>query len=347
MSGIIPPAIFLGLYLIRYHLINIFKINQSKFSIVLFFGIPLIVLLFLYSKITTFVNPIYDFVIKPIIFKLQSGDITPTFLEPESIYYLSTSFTYNLIRYIIPLFILLLFSLSNIKTLLFELREKQLASTYLISQGLFLIGISLVYVFSLSFISIRSTGPIFSYLILLNIFMIWKSKYTSQLKNVFYAAIILFVCLIPMVIFTTSAPYKYNQFNKQHVASLDWIKQTIDSDSVVYSDLKMTGAITAYSGIKRVYHAPTESFGWLDKETVPIYYGLDIDKALSALSRYQPNYLILTGDMTNIAIQTSNEMLNPTTKNALLKYDLNEYFDKVYENSYVTTYRIFEFKSNV
>ena len=70
-----------------------------------------------------------------------------------------------------------------------------------------------------------------------------------------------------------------------------------------------------------------------------MFYGNDIEKALVALSRYEPNYIVFTKDMTDIAIQASNELLNPTSEDALNKYDKTQHLDRIYDNNYVWMYK--------
>lgn len=337
LQSLFECLIFVSAYFILKMKSLRFRQNTALISTILFAGIVAILLI---SQIIKGLLPAIKFAMQPIIQHIQSGELMPTFLtQAAEGYVLDTDIAYKIMRYFIPAIFLVMVSILNIGAISHIITNKKITSAYLISQFIFNIAIAISFIFSYTFLSVRSLDNILFIIVLFNMYAISIKKRTNYKSTLMYILIVLIVGIIPFMTYLNSPVYKYNQYNEQQYSSLVWIKENTNSEDTFYSDLKMDGAIASFADRGKVYHSPVEEYGWMTLETIPVFYGNNTEKALDALRRYNPQYIIFTKDMTDLTIQASNEMLKPTNEEALNKYDKTEHLDKIYNNNYVWIYK--------
>ncbi len=299
----------------------------------------LLVFLFLviFSSLAIFFQLFWNF--KAVFYNFKNLNFLPSFLAttlPFSEYYLEKDFWYLLVRYAIPaitVFSLLIFNFNKIKN--FVLKNPVIKS-FVFSQLIFYFLIAFGMLFSFVFLSMRGAAMIFFFLSLI-CFIGLHQMQNKKLKYSLISVFFILVLIVPLLFFTQTPQFKYEQFSQKHLASLEWIKSNLTEDSFVYSDVKMANAIR-FKGKIFAFNPRIEFNDFMEKEIIPVYYGIDINSVLNRFELYKITHLLLTEEMSSIMVQPANELLKPAT--ALEKYNKSEYFNKVFENKQVRLYEI-------
>lgn len=298
------------------------------------------VLGFLFLLVLSFFN-IFNQIswnIDAFVYNLSNLNFIPSFLFPQlpfSEFYLQKSFAYKILRYFIPFFVvlsLLIFNFTKIKDFL---SKNVFAKTFVVSQAIFYFVLGFGMLFSFAFISSRGASMIFLFLSL--VCFIGLNQLKKPLR--YFLFFVFFVCVfvVPMLFFTQTPQYKYEQFNEKHLASIEWIKSDLNKDSRIYSDVKMAKSIAFKTNFSVA--SPRLEFGeFMEEEIIPIYFDSNISGALSRLKQYNATHLVLTKEMSLFAVQPANELMKPATH--LKKFDDSEFFDKIFENQQTRIYKI-------
>jgi uncharacterized membrane protein len=188
--------------------------------------------------------------------------------------------------------------------------------------------------FSFAFISSRGASMIFFFLSVLCLIGLNKME---RHRIYFISFFFVFVLLFPLIFFTQTPQYKYEQFNEKHVASIEWMSLHLNKNSKIYSDVKMAKAIAVKAGLLSV-NPPLEFQEFMEEEIIPVYFSENLNAALKRFKFYDVNYLVLTDEMSSLMVQPANELLEPAT--ALSKFDYSSSLNKIFENKQVKIYEV-------
>jgi len=297
-------------------------------------------LLILFSVFNIFNQVFFNFDI--IFYNLKNFNFIPSFLQPNlpfSDYYLEKDFFYLLIRYFIPvLTVLSLFAL-NFRTIKSFVFKDVITRSFVFSQTVFYLLIGSVMLLSLAFISSRGASMIFLFLSLICFIGLNEMKKTF-LKPLLILIFFLFVLIIPLVYYTQTPLYKYEQFNQKDFYSIKWVEENLNKDSIFYSDVKMANAVIAKAKI--IGFNSYSEIKDMEEKIIPIYFDANTEKVLEKFKKHHKHYevthLLLTSEMSSSGFQPANELLKPAT--ALRQFDDSNSFDKIFENKQVRIYEI-------
>ncbi len=329
--SILPLLLFFLIYFF-------FKKKEIKVKQIHLNSFLLIFLLLLVFSFVNILNQI-SWNIGALIYNFSEMNFLPSFLFPNlpfSEYYLEKDFSYSILRYFIPFFVvlsLLIFNFNKIKSFILK---NNLIKSFIFSQAILYSIIGLFMLFSFAFISNRGASMIFFFLSILCLIGLNEMK-TSFLKHSFLAVFFVFVLLIPFVFFTQTPQYKYEQFNEKHLNSIQWIKENLNEKSRIYSDVKMAKAVGLKTGLS-VVNAKLEFGDYMENEIIPIYFDSNIFQAVLRLNQYEATHLLLTKDMDSLMVQPANELMKPATH--LRKFNDSNSFDKIFENKETRIYEI-------
>lgn len=284
-------------------------------------------------------------IIDALLYNLLNLNFIPSFINPElpfSEFYLKKGFSYLLIRYFIPSLILFVFLFLNFSKIKSFVSENQITKSFVLSQAIFYFLIGSGMLFSFAFISSRGASMIFlflSFICFIGLFQMKKNFLKYSLISVFF----IFVLIIPLLFFTQTPQFKYEQFNEKHLSSINWIKENLGSESNIYSDVKMAKAIAVKTDLNAVN--PRHEFNYfMEKHIIPIYFSNELEPVLLTFEKYEITHLALTKEMSSLMVQPANELLKPATH--LSKFDFSNSFDKIFENKQVRIYEIKETEKN-
>ncbi|MFH1663978.1 MAG: hypothetical protein ABH986_04185, partial [archaeon] len=250
-----------------------------------------------------------------ILYNLKELNFIPSFLSkglPYSGYYLEKDFWYLLLRYVIPsltVFFLIAFNFQKIKSFF---SKDLIMKSFIFSQIVFCFLIAFGMLYSFSFISNRGASMIFlffSFVCFIGLHQMKKSFLKYSLVFLFF----FLVLVLPFVFFTQAPQYKYEQFNEKHLASIEWVQENLEKNSFIYSDVKMAKAVSLETDVVAVN--PRKEFGVLmENYIIPVYFDSNVEKVLQAFREQNINYLLLTKEMSSVAVQPANELLMPATE---------------------------------
>ncbi|MEW6295032.1 MAG: hypothetical protein AB1467_01910 [Candidatus Diapherotrites archaeon] len=330
------PILF---FIIAYFFLNkkIYR-QKTKTNIFVYAAVLFFLLLTLFYSITL-IDLIDDIVNKVTLFHLEKLHFIPTFISsvlPYSEIYFTHNLSYQIIRYALPAFSIIILLLLTHKKLVKFISGNKIINSFILSQFFASVLIAAGLIFSLPYVSNRGAATIAWFLLMLSAISISAIK-NKKTKTAGFLLFFFFVFLIPFYSYTQTLEYKYYKFNERQVSSIQWIGENLNNDVNLYSDLKMAKATASLTNIE-VFNTPTELRGWAKHEIIPIFYDQNIESALINLKRGPVQYMILTNDMTETAFWAANQPLKPAT--ALEKYNESKNFSKVFENSYVRIYKI-------
>ena len=274
-----------------------------------------------------------------IIFNLTELNFVPSFIFPNlpfSEFYLKKDLFYVLFRYLLPVLTVLSLIILNLNKIKSFALKNSLIKTFFVSKIIFYLITGFGMLFSFAFISSRGASMIFlflSFVCLIGLHQMKKSLAKYSLISVFFILVLIF----PLLFYTQTPQYNYEQFNDRHLSAMEFIESNFNEDANFYSDVKMAKLIKLKTS-SETFNAKTEFNYSMINEIIPIYFDKNISLALSSLELNNSNYLLLTEEMSSLMVQPANELLMPATE--LSKFDSSENFDKIFENKQARLYKI-------
>jgi len=327
------------LFIIAYFFLNK-KIHgqKMKFSLWVYAFILIIFLLLIFSSVNLD-EATRGIVNRITLFHLKNLHFIPTFISsaiPYSEIYFTYDFSYQIIRYVIPVLIVIILLLFTYKKIIKFISRNTIINSFILSQLFSSALIAAGFLLSLPYLSHRGAAILAWFFILLCGISIATIK-NKQAKIIVFLLFFFLVFLMPFYSYTQTLEYKYYRFNERQVSSIHWAGKNTEKDANFYSDIKMSKAIASIAK-KNAFNASYEFDDWASFEILPIFYDQNIESALIALKVYPIHYLVLTNDIAELNFWVANQPLKPAT--GLQKYDESENFLKVFENGYVRIYKI-------
>ncbi|PIN99317.1 MAG: hypothetical protein COT90_00100 [Candidatus Diapherotrites archaeon CG10_big_fil_rev_8_21_14_0_10_31_34] len=297
----------------------------------------LLFFLLFFSVLTLF--PALFFFFEAMFYNFLNLNFIPSFFQPNlpfSEFYLQKDFFYIFLKYFIPVLTVLSFLVLNFSLIKKFILKDKIMKSYVFSQILFYFFVVVPLLFSFAFISSSGATMIFFFLCLLS-FVGLTQMQNKKLKYFLISFFFVFVLIVPLVYYTQTPQFKYEQFNEKHLSSVQWIGQNLDETSIIYSDVKMAKAIALKTRLTAVNHSLEFGFA-MENEIIPIYFSDENEKVFAFFKDYNLTHLVLTKEMSELMVEPANELLKPATN--LNKFDSLDSFDKIFENNQVRVYSI-------